>query len=231
MMWPSSITRDRGDLLVMDGLAQLEYAHRTVPGLQGPRVNLTYRWVTRHTASCPLAGVVGCVLSSCVLGLAEPGSRVLGVKGENKWISFWGLVLLLSSLVSVLLVNTWIHIRRGHRHSGRRPSHLAVHFPSRSRARWVGGRRWRLSRRRQSSKGVSFYFHFVSFWEKELYSFLQRKVSGFSLLFGMLVAKWEPTPCYRDAYSVGTPNWALRGKGWLKHCKTMFSPFSRRFFW
>ena len=122
----------------MDGLAQLEYAHRTVPGLQGPGVNLTYRWVTRHTASCPLAGVVGCVLSSCVPGLAEPGSRRLGVKGENKWISFWGLVLLLSSLVSVLLVNTWIHIRRGHRHSGRRPSHLAVHFPSRGRARWVG---------------------------------------------------------------------------------------------
>ena len=182
----------------MDGLAQLEYAHRTVPGLQGPGVNLTYRWVTRHTASCPLAGVVGCVLSSCVPGLAEPGSRRLGVKGENKWISFWGLVLLLSSLVSVLLVNTWIHIRRGHRHSGRRPSHLAVHFPSRGRARWVGDRR-------QSCKGVSFYFPFVSFWEKELYSFL--------------------------AYSVGTPNWALRGKGWLKHCKTMFSPFSRRFFW
>ena len=29
---PSSITLDHGDLLVMDGLAQLEYAHRKVPG-------------------------------------------------------------------------------------------------------------------------------------------------------------------------------------------------------
>ena len=37
----------------------------------------------------------------------------------------------------------------------------AVHIPSRGRARWVRGRRWRLSRRRQSSKGVSFYFPFV----------------------------------------------------------------------
>ena len=55
-------------------------------------------------------------------------------------------------------------------------------------------------------------------------------VSVFSLLLGMLVAKWEPTPCYRDAYSVGIPDWALRGKGWLKHCKTMFSLFSGRFF-
>ena len=51
-----------------DGSAQSEYVHRTVPGLQGPRVNLTYRWVTQHAASCPLAGVVGCVLPTCAQG-------------------------------------------------------------------------------------------------------------------------------------------------------------------
>ena len=78
---PSSITLDHGDFLVMDGSAQSEYAHRTVPGLQGPRVNLAYRWVTQHAASCPPAGVVGCVLPTCVQGLAEPGSRWLG-KGK-----------------------------------------------------------------------------------------------------------------------------------------------------
>ena len=72
---PSLITLDHGDLLVMDGPAQLEYAHRTVSGLQGPWVNLTYRWVTQHTASCPPAGVVGCVLPSCVQGSAEPVSE------------------------------------------------------------------------------------------------------------------------------------------------------------
>ena len=38
------------------------------------------------------------------------------------------------------------------------------------------------------------------------------------------------TPCYNDAYSVGTPKWALRVKGWLKHNKTMVSPFLGRFF-
>ena len=128
-------------------------------------------------------------------------------------------------LVSVLLVSTWIHIRRGHRHSGQRPSCSAVHFSSRGRARWVGGRRWALSRRRQSSKSVSFYFPFISFFGKILYSFTKCMVSVFSLPLGMLVAKWEPTPCYRDAYSVGTPNWAFRMKGWQKHCKTMFPPF------
>ena len=40
----SSITLDHGDLLVVDGQAQSERVHRTVPGLQGPRVNLTFRW-------------------------------------------------------------------------------------------------------------------------------------------------------------------------------------------
>ena len=70
---PSSITLDHGDLLVMDGSAQSEYAHRTVSGLQGPRVNLTYRWVTEHIASCPQAGAMYCALPSCVQGFAEPG--------------------------------------------------------------------------------------------------------------------------------------------------------------
>ena len=51
------------------------------------------------------------------------------------------------------------------------------------------------------------------FWVKILYSFSK----------SMRVAKWEPTPCYRDAFSVGTPNWAFREKGWQKHFQTMFS--------
>ena len=36
----SSITLDHGDVLVMDGSAQSEYLHCTMPGLQGPRVTL-----------------------------------------------------------------------------------------------------------------------------------------------------------------------------------------------
>ena len=86
---PSPIQLDHGDILVMDGLAQSEYEHCTASGLQGPRVNFTFRWVAQHIASCPLACVVGCVLPSCVQGLAEPDSRGLEVKGENKcWSSF-----------------------------------------------------------------------------------------------------------------------------------------------
>ena len=91
---PSSITLDHGDLLVMDGPAQSEYAHRTVPVLQGPLVNLSYRWISQHPASCPLGGVVGCVLPTCAQDVVEPNSRWFG-EGENKWTSYWGLVLLL----------------------------------------------------------------------------------------------------------------------------------------
>ena len=140
----SSIPLDHGDVLVMDGSAQLEYLHCTMPGLQGHRVNLTYRWVAKHTASCPLAGVVGCLLPSCVQGLAEPGSR-LWEKGENNWSFSWGLVFLLFILMTVPLVSIWMNIRKKRRNNGQRPSCSSVHFPSRGRARWVGGRRWPLS--------------------------------------------------------------------------------------
>ena len=129
---PSSITLDHGDFLVMDGSAQLEYAHRT-------------------------AGVVSCVLPTCMQGLAEPDSRGLGIE-ENKLSSSWGLVFFLLILVSFLLVSTWTHIRRGHRHSCWRPSRPAVHLRFRGRARWVEGRRWRLSRRRHSPKRRPFIF-------------------------------------------------------------------------
>ena len=55
-------------------------------------------------------------------------------------------------------------------------------------------------------------------------------ILGLLLPLGMLLAKWVRTPCYNDAYSVGTAQWALWEKGWLKHCKTMISPFLERFF-
>ena len=87
---PSSIRLDHGDVLVVDGLAQSECEHCTASELQGPRVNLTFRWDAQHTASCPLAGVVGCVLPTCAQGLVEPSSRWLG-EGENKWSSSWGI--------------------------------------------------------------------------------------------------------------------------------------------
>ena len=53
---PSSIRLDHGDLLDMDGLTQSEYVHCTASGLQGPRVNLTFRWVAQHILSTSRRG-------------------------------------------------------------------------------------------------------------------------------------------------------------------------------
>ena len=112
---PSSVTLDHGDILVMDGAAQSEFAHRTVSGLQGPRVNL----------SLPLGHTTRCVLSTSRRGgLCSPNvcarfsraglPRVGGAgRGGREGPLFGGLVLLLLILVFFLLVSTWIHIRRG----------------------------------------------------------------------------------------------------------------------
>ena len=72
---PSQIWLDHGDLLVMDGLTQYEYVHSTAPELEGPRVNLTYRWISQHIKSCPLAGLICGALPSDAQDLAEPHSR------------------------------------------------------------------------------------------------------------------------------------------------------------
>ena len=37
-------------------------------------------------------------------------------------------------------------------------------------------------------------------------------IVGFLLPLGMLVAKWVPTPCYHDAYLVGTPQVGILGE-------------------
>ena len=204
---PSSITLDHGDLRVRDGSAQSEYAHRTMPGLQGPRVNLTYPWVTQHAASCPLAGVVGCVLPACAQGLVEPSSRWLG-QGESIWSSSWGLVLLLLILVFALLVSTWIHIRRGIiavvsvYPARRRSSHLGV-VP-------VGLALATITTSPIFQKSV-FLFPFI-FFGRKLYSFSKGMASYFCVLLGMLADEWEPTPCYRDAYSVDTLQVGLLGE-------------------
>eukprot|EP00933_Yihiella_yeosuensis_P059777 TRINITY_DN6141_c3_g1_i1.p1 TRINITY_DN6141_c3_g1~~TRINITY_DN6141_c3_g1_i1.p1 ORF type:complete len:625 (-),score=122.25 TRINITY_DN6141_c3_g1_i1:241-2115(-) len=51
------LTLEDGDLCTMEGLCQKHYKHRvaTEPGLEGPRINLTWRWVCKHDATCPLS--------------------------------------------------------------------------------------------------------------------------------------------------------------------------------
>ena len=72
---PSQTQLDHGDLLVMDGLTQLEYEHSTASELERPRENLMYRWISQHIRSCPLAGLICGALPSEAQDLAEPHSR------------------------------------------------------------------------------------------------------------------------------------------------------------
>ena len=52
-----------GDILVMDGQCQDEFLHCTDPGLEQERINVTFRWIKQHVASCPFlrTGVACCL--------------------------------------------------------------------------------------------------------------------------------------------------------------------------
>ena len=67
-------------------------------------------------------------------------------------------------------------------------------------------------------------FPWVFFWGTKLCLFCKGMVFILFLLLDMLVAKWEPTPCYRDAYSVGFPKGACGEKSGQMHYKTTNSP-------
>ena len=71
----------------------LSTSSSTASELQGPRVKLTFRWISQHMKSCPLASFLGCALPSGVYGLAERDSCVRMVE-EMKMAMFWSMVLL-----------------------------------------------------------------------------------------------------------------------------------------
>ena len=75
----------------MDGLTQYEYEHSTASELEGSRVHLTYRWISQHIRSCPLAGFIGGALPSDAQDLAEPHSRGGGRGNQNVHDLFNGL--------------------------------------------------------------------------------------------------------------------------------------------
>ena len=76
-----------GDILVMDGQCQDEFHHRTSPGREQDRINITFRWVKQHVASCPLFNAgVACCLPTCAQGSSDlvMGNTTNGV--------FWGFL-------------------------------------------------------------------------------------------------------------------------------------------
>merc|ERR1712039_1095357 len=50
---------DDGDLYVMEGMTQKHYVHRLPPEgqMMQPRINLSWRWIVKHSKICPSVGV------------------------------------------------------------------------------------------------------------------------------------------------------------------------------
>ena len=151
---PSLIGLDHGDLLVMDGLAQSEYEHSTSSELQGPRVNLTYQWITQHTPSCRSRWAGAC--SSIVCARFAQGWTPTWKRRHFSmppWAGFflWLVVVACLALACASIVH-W-------RWPGQRRRRACPCFPTlvrtvslRGRARWIGSRRWKVPRRRRLSQ-------------------------------------------------------------------------------
>ena len=85
---------DHGDLLVMDGQCQDEFHHRTSPGREQERNNVTFCWIKQHVATCPFWRTgVACCLPTCAQGSSVSVTELVG-KGAA-----WGLLVLLVVLL------------------------------------------------------------------------------------------------------------------------------------
>ena len=109
----SSCRLDHGDILVMDGQCQDEFLHRTDPGREQDRINITFRWVKQHVSSCPLFKAwVACCLPTCAQGSSVPvmGNASNGVFFFGFLVSSWCLVHMGSPSFAGLPVvyKTWV---------------------------------------------------------------------------------------------------------------------------
>ena len=72
---------------------QDEFLHRTDPGREQERINVTFRWVKQHASSCPLFRTgVACCLPTCAQCLSVP---VTGDFGFFFFLAFWLLFCVL----------------------------------------------------------------------------------------------------------------------------------------
>ena len=82
----SSCYLGHGDILVMDGQCQDEFLHRTDPGREQERINMTFRWIKQHASFCSfLKAGVACCLPTCAQGLSVP------VMENALLVVFWGV--------------------------------------------------------------------------------------------------------------------------------------------
>ena len=86
----STCCLDHGDILDMDGQCQDEFLHCTDPGLEQERIEVTFRWIKQHVASCPfLETGVACCLPTCALGSSVAVTEF--VENGAVWV-FWVLL-------------------------------------------------------------------------------------------------------------------------------------------
>ena len=194
---------DHGDILVMDGQCQDEFLHRTDPGREHDRINITFRWVKQHVSSCPLfkAGVA-CCLPTCAQGLSVPvmGNTVNGVIWAFWFLlgvlCVWRVLVLRGSLLCTRLgllrcASCWTRPLSGglwgHYLCNLSGENLKVH--------------------KTASKYLGIHVDF-SMWEPY-----------------MLVSAGQPSLHGYDACVVYWTKGALRRTCRQKHSKTSFSPF------
>ena len=96
-----------GDILVMDGQCQDEFLHCTDPGLEQDRINVTFRWIRQHVASCSFVRTgVACCLPTCAQGCSALVTEL--VENGVFW-AFWVLSgALCTGEVLALLVNPFM---------------------------------------------------------------------------------------------------------------------------
>ena len=146
----------------MDGLAQLEYEHSTSSELQWPRVNLTYRWITQHTPTCLQSAAGWGMLCSSIMyarfaRAGFPRGRGAFLMLHLGWSFLWLVVVACLVLACASIAHWgWLCLRRC-RVCPCCPT-LVRPVPLRGQARWIGGRRWKMPRRRRPSQRWTWKF-------------------------------------------------------------------------
>ena len=94
---------DHGDLLVMDGQCQEKFLHCTDPGLEQERINVTFRWIKQHVASCPfLRTGMACCLPTCAQGSSVSAMEFVW-KGAAWGLLVLPVVLLIFGVLALLI--------------------------------------------------------------------------------------------------------------------------------
>ena len=182
----------------MNNPTQFEYEHPTSSAMSGSRVNLTFRWLSQHIKSCPLAGLIGCPLRSDAQGLTEPNS-CYSWSEEMEMAMTCSMVLLVVIGACFFWKNGFIMHEGESCRNNQRLSCPECRLFSRSRPRRIGKRR-RRSPRRHRNIGIS-----LPYQKKEGETRLFTQLIGLIKILLAIVTFLGPTLCNYFMLDVNTP--------------------------